>query len=138
MESVAMKGCTRKTAVTHSGKRARGRAHGQAGRHHFPGGPIPMDGHFRAAHRRQRQQTAHRQINAAGNDDQGHAAGQHAIDGRLAKGVAMGADFEKRAVGVEDDAREPDQQQSQQGAPGRTAQAAECWPGEEIAHTVCR
>ncbi len=57
-----------------------------------------MDGHRRAANRRQRQHAADGQINAAGNNDQRHAAGEHAIDRGLPERVAVGAELEERAV----------------------------------------
>ncbi len=77
-----------------------------------------MDRHLCAADGDQCQHAADGQVNAAGDDHQRHAAGEDAVNGRLPQRVAVGADLEKRVVGIENDADDQHQQQRDKRAAG--------------------
>ena len=74
-------------------------------------------------HRAERQDAPHREIDAAGDDDQRHAAGEDAVDRRLAQRVAVHRRLPERAVGVEDRADQEHQHQREHGASGGCGRA---------------
>ncbi len=89
-------------------ERARGGARREAdGQHRGDGDegpPAERDGEQREAHRREREDAAHREVDAAREDDQRHAAREGALDGDLAEHVAVRAPAEEHALLVEDGA----------------------------------
>ena len=102
MASVAMNGWIRNRATSRPDTPPQAAPIASASGDRQPRGPAPVDRHQRERDRHQRQHAAHRQVDAAGDDHQRHAAGQDAEDRDLPEHVAVRAQLEERAVGVED------------------------------------
>ena len=63
--------------------------------------PRPVERGEREEHRGEREHAADGEVDAAGDDHQRHAAGEDAVDRRLAQRVAVHRRLPERAVGVE-------------------------------------
>ena len=96
-----MNGCMPRRAISVPDNRAAGGANQNSHRNTHPGRPLPVNLKQAETDGGQRQHAAHRQIDAAGDDHQGHATGQQSVDRRLSQRVTMRPDLEEGAIGVE-------------------------------------